>query len=192
MIANSLVNGLSWDSIDLKLDKWKSLTNKGQKLSKKDKDSEKADIHTNEDVDIISSEEKMRKNEELRAQKEKQAKFAEEHPRLAGIRNWFRKIFKKDKLLPESTEEIEVATEEPEANSKGESDQSFKEYIRYVAEYGENEARKKQLREKMGRPDRKAAMSQDGRSSLRSIEERAKELQASTEERLRKEEEGRY
>ena len=34
MVANSLVNGLSWESIDLKLDNW----DKGRKLTNKDKD----------------------------------------------------------------------------------------------------------------------------------------------------------
>ena len=204
MIANSLVNGLSWDSIDLKLDNWNKLTNKGKKLSRKGKEPEKTnehgDAHLNEDgehgdahanegeeVELVSSEAKKKENEELIAKKKKQAEFAAKHPKLARIGNWFKNIFKKeDKSLPEPTTvttgagtKADEKTEEIEADT----DKSFKEYIRYVAEYGEKDARKKQLQEKFGRPDREPAMSEKGRQSLRAIDETVRRIQEEQNER---------
>lgn len=152
MIANSLVNGLSWDSIDLKLDNWKKLTNKGKKLSKKEKDPEKTNENNqpeneNDEKDLFSSEEKKKQNEELRIKKEKQAEFAKKHPRLAKIGNWFKKMFKKEELLPEPKIVPTTTQTKVEKEEKLDSDKSFKDYIKYVAEYGEKDARKEQLKD---------------------------------------------
>lgn len=184
MIANSLVNGLSWDSIDLKLDNWKKLTNKGKKLSKKENTPEKSDKNNqpgkeneDEEKDLVSSEEKKKQNEELKAKKEKQAEFAKKHPRLAKIGNWFKNVFKKDKLLPGPTSVSTGTQTKVENKEEMDTDKSFKEYIRYVAEYGEKDARKRQLQEKFGRTDREPAMTEKGRQALKDIDETVRRIQ---------------
>lgn len=137
MIANSLVKGLSWDSIDLKLDNWdKKFTSKDKKLSKKDKDKsdeEKSD-EKKEDKDFDKTD--LNKNKDSNKENEEKSDFANKHPRLAKIGNWFKKIFNKDKMLPPGKEE----------NEPKKPDESFKEYIKFVAEYGHENARKEQIK----------------------------------------------
>ncbi|MBQ2916887.1 MAG: hypothetical protein IJE59_01720 [Clostridia bacterium] len=134
MVAKSLVNGLSWDSIDLKLDNWqdRKLTNKGEKLSRKEK-TDNVQSKDGENIDIISSEENYRKNEELRKKKEQKTEFENKHPRLAKIGNWFKNIFKKDKMLPPAKDE---KTDEKTDKDLIIKDESFKEFIKVVADKG--------------------------------------------------------
>lgn len=151
MVANSLVNGLSWDSIDLKLDNWGKLTNKGEKLSRREKDQDK----TNEKEQPESKVEETvaindkTENKELRTKLGKQAEFAEKHPRLAKIGNWFKKLFKQEALLPEKTTIEEQAKSEAKEEVENDSDKEFKEYIKQIAEKGINglEAEQKATRQ---------------------------------------------
>ncbi len=136
MVANSLVNGLSWDSIDLKLDNWKRYTNKDKKLSNKDKTDDKS--KPDETKGQSNGEETGKANEEeLRKKAEKRAQFEAKHPRLAKIGKWFNKLFGKDKFLPEPTKtKLQTEAEQSENKEILDVDKSFKEYIKQVAEKG--------------------------------------------------------
>lgn len=135
MVAKNLLNGASWDTINLKLDSWNKLINKGEKLSKKEETVNRTE--NNEMEDIFSSQEKEEEFKKLKAKEEKAAKFAEKHPRLAKIGNWFRKVFKKEKSLPELVAADDVIkTTENKEEKEIDSDKDFKEYIKVVAEKG--------------------------------------------------------
>lgn len=138
MVAKNLLNGASWDTIDLKLDSWNKLTNKGEKLSKKENSVNEINrTENNEMEDIFSSQEKEEEFKKLKAKEEKAAKFAEKHPRLAKIGNWFRKVLKKEKSLPElAAADDVVKTTENKEEKEIDSDKDFKEYIKVVAEKG--------------------------------------------------------
>lgn len=136
MVANSLVNGLSWDSIDLKLDNWKRYTNKDKKLSNKGKTDDKS--KGDEAKGQSKGEENGNRetgelnNEELRKKSEKRAQFEAKHPRLARIGKWFNKVFgRNDTLLPPPEQ-----TEPPKEEETLDADKSFKEYIKQIAEKG--------------------------------------------------------
>ena len=155
MVAKNLLNGASWDTIDLKLDNWdKKYTKKkdekdvekakteNENLGKEGEASAKPSLEnksgefSEEDLISDSSAEKYKKNKQLMSK--------DKHPRLTKIKNWFKKILKKEeKMLPEpeekgKSEKIKAAsalnkTEEPKEKDE---DKSFREYIKAVAEKG--------------------------------------------------------
>lgn len=168
LVARSLVNGLSWDSIDLKLDNM--YTKKDKKFKNADKTQKLANkenkvVEEKEDLDIISSEENLRKNEELRNKKEKKEEFENKHPRLAKIGNWFRKIFKRDMMLPEGKDESKDVEPLEEESKIKKSDESFKEYIKLVAEYGYKDAKKEGLKNNKDLRARYEAMKEANRKA---------------------------
>lgn len=171
MVAKNLLNGASWDTIDLKLDNW----DKKYTRNKDDKNIIKAKPE-NENI-TARAEEKKEVNEELGETEEmdvfsdsnaeaykrnKQLMFEKKHPRLARIQNWFKKVFKKeDKLLTDGSEEQEIVQSEKikaarklnrskenkekvENVEKTVEDKSFKEYIKVVAEKGVEGASKEE------------------------------------------------
>lgn len=194
MVANNLINGLSWDSIDLKLDNWKDkkFTSTDEKLSDKGKreekdDSEKIDNKEeksgSEEMEDVFSSDKKAKNHEKEM---KRKAFAEKHPRLAKVANWFRNKFKRNDLLeagkvedknPETLEDVKTDREEI----------SFKEYIKEIAEKGldavkadELAARKERLaqlrKEKGWRQGDTGAkgLSEEGKKALNDIDDIAR------------------
>ncbi len=180
MIANSLINGYSWDSIDLKLDNWqdKKFNSKDGKL-KDVVNTEKNEKPEYEDV--ISSKEELRKNEKAREEKNK-TEFEKKHPMLSKIGNWFKKTFKRVERLPEPKKE------EPEVETKiNKEDKNFKEYIREIAEKGmdgikaeeiaKNKERLAKLREEKGwrQGDIGAkGLTEEGRKALNDIDDMAR------------------
>ena len=176
MVAKNLLNGASWDTIDLKLDNWdKKYTKKkdvektkteNENLGKEGEVSAKPSLEnklgefSEEDLISDSSAEKYKKNKQLMSE--------DKHPRLTKIKNWFKKILKKEeKMLPEPEEKQELGksdkikaasalnNEKPKEQDKGqdEKDESFKEYIRAVARNGVKGANAERLaawREKNG------------------------------------------
>ena len=159
MVANKLVNGFSWDSIDLKLSNWNKLTNKNGKLSKKDKGKEergseiegpevRSEIPEGEgpEVETGYGEEHIEESPSRLQKianwfKEKGENLKENHPLLAKISNGIGKLFKKDTMLPEVKPETK-----PETTKKIDSDKTFNEYIKFVAEYGEKDAKREQIK----------------------------------------------
>lgn len=159
MTAKSLINGLSWDTIEIKLDNWKDkkFTSK-TKVVEKVKNEEKEHIEESEkdqvknlkdkyqaiDSDIYSdsNHQKAKETEAARANKEEtglinQSEFAKKHPRLAKIANWFKekanKIFNvnKEVQLDEPKPNMDSIAQPPE-----EKEVDFKEYLKDIAEKG--------------------------------------------------------
>lgn len=131
MVAKNLLNGASWDTINLKLDNWdkKFTKKKDEKQAEKARiengNSEKEEqqqLETDElfanvfpedkpedfdDRDIISDSNAEEYN------KNKRLMFEKKHPRLAKIQRWFNRILgKEEKMLPEPEEEQELGKSE--------------------------------------------------------------------------------
>lgn len=133
MVAKNLLNGVSWDSINLKLDNW------DKKFTKeKDKgEGQKPDKNEKTENDNPEKEEEQLKKEE----------FEEKHPRLTKIKKWFKKIFgKEEKMLPEPKPK---EVEEPEDKKIEDEDKSFREYIREIAEKGMDRVKQEELKRKL-------------------------------------------
>lgn len=165
MVAKNLLNGASWDTIDLKLDNWdkKYTKKKDEKQAEKAKiengnsgKEEQQQLETDElfanvfpedkpedfdDRDIISDSNAEEYN------KNKQLMFEKKHPRLAKIKRWFNRILgKEEKMLPEPEEKQELGKSEKikaasalnktEESKEQDEDKSFREYIKAVAEKG--------------------------------------------------------
>lgn len=168
MVANNLMQGLSWDRIDLKLDDWKS-----RKFTAKEKISEKVKTETEgKDIDIDGLENKIIKETKRQIGKKSNEiddtelvdeleelgmipDFDTRHPRLAKIKNWFKEKFKKIKdFIVMDEESLENNDEEIGDNNEEtkDTDNEFKKYLKEVAEKGMDgikaekqiEARKKQ------------------------------------------------
>lgn len=185
MVAKNLLNGASWDTINLKLDSWNKLINKGEKLSKKEEFVNRTNrTENNEMEDIFSSKEKEEEFKKISAKKQKAAEFAEKHPKLAKIGNWFKKLFKKETLLPEKTK----TKPEVEKEAKTDLDKDFKEYIKQIAEKGmdgaETDRQQKakerlvKFREEKGyrQGNTGGTMTQEGREALNKIDETVQEI----------------
>ena len=191
MVANSLVNGLSWDSIDLKLENWKNrkFTQKDEKsvdpieAARRAREQKVKEFKLNPDLDKEFGE----LDSDLENNNKPDLTFADKHPRLAKIGNFFKgikdKITRKAKSETENTETKEPAKKEEKTKEEPKKlKDDFKDYIKYVAEYGEQEARKKQLQEKFGRTDKKQpVMTEKGRQSLKEIDETVKRIQEENE-----------
>lgn len=163
MAAKSLVNGLSWDSIEIKLDNWKD-----RKFTSKSKVAE--NVRTEKDMEIDkdrifkdidrtlnadkykeiysdSEHEKAKEAEKVRTEKEElgmteQSEFAKKHPRLAKIANWFKektsKIFNinTDVEVDSPKPNIDPIAKAPEAKKESKQEVDFKEYLKDIAEKG--------------------------------------------------------
>ena len=152
MVAKNLLNGASWDTIDLKLDNWDKKYTKKKDVEKTKAENEnsgkegevsakpslenKLGEFSEEDLISDSSAEKYKKNKQLMSE--------DKHPRLTKIKNWFKKILKKEeKMLPEpeekgKSEKIKAASalNKTEESKEQDEDKSFREYIKAVAEKG--------------------------------------------------------
>lgn len=135
MVCNSLVNGLSWDSIGLKLDNWQErrFTSK-EKTPIKDK-TEKNKNENTEFKDIISDPEALKRNEDLRKAKEGN-NFDDKHPKLAKIKNWFKSRFGRSKNALPEPQNPNKENDEGEVKKENKEAKSFKEYIKEIAEKG--------------------------------------------------------
>ena len=216
MVANSLVSGLSWDSIDLKLDNWA----KDRKLTPKDEKSKdpieaarrareakvkgfKLDPDIDKEFEDEPKEPKSDKPEHEEGGKLDRT-FADKHPRLARIGNFFKGI--RDKIMRNEKDEVHntetkkpVRKEEPEVTEKAKNegrevvDLGFKEYIKVVAEKGyevadadleaarkeELKARLKAFRQENGygpKPGEETKLTPEGREALRRIDEQVRRI----------------
>lgn len=156
MVCNNLMKGLSWDSIEVKLDNWQSkrYTSK-EKITSKAKNTPEATIDINElGKKIIKQTEEQIKNglrseetgigdikKEPKVEKEDKkedtelvvvSEFDKKHPRLAKIKNWFKNKFKNiSKKEVNSAEELENIEKEQNALKE---DNEFKQYLKEVVE----------------------------------------------------------
>lgn len=118
LVIDNLINGMSWDSIEMNLDKWKDSKFKADKVNaeklkseiktqkqeekqepktkpiKQDKD-ETQKIVTKSNSETIKEDdyknvEREEKKDEIKELPIKVSKFDQKHPRLAKIKNWFK------------------------------------------------------------------------------------------------------
>lgn len=137
MVANKLVNGFSWDSIDLALDNWdnRKFTSKDEKLKHAVEQARKEKV---ENFEINIDPDKDDNKPDLT--------FADKHPRLAKVANFFKGL--KDRFIKkENVEKVQPSQPLNNEEVKRSTDSEFKDYIKYVAEYGEKDARKEQLKD---------------------------------------------
>lgn len=189
MVANSLVNGLSWDSIDLKLDNWnnKKFKAKDDKSVKNWREARKEKVE-NFKLDIKDPEKISDREEDIKEEGEQNKlpdrTFDDRHPRLAKIKKFFKNIkdkFSKKEVTPEKPEEDKPEKEE----NKVENDKSFKEYIKEIAEKGidgisneKAENKKEQLKkrlEELRKANREAEANKFGKEYAKQSDYRQKD-----------------
>lgn len=171
-VARNLLEGLSWDSIDMNLDNWKDKRFK-EKDGRLSKDIEHSKDGTRKDGEEASNEKQEENPENLEAElgdnginpelPAPKNTFADRHPRLAKIGRFFKNIFSKSR---KSNVEIEKTAEElqdeirnkqideaidknneekaMQKGTKAQEELSFKEYIKQIAEKGMTEVEKEQ------------------------------------------------
>lgn len=162
MVANNLIRGLSWSSIEVNLDKWKerkyTTGKEDSKKIKKKKEARKSEgkdekrpiegvkkivqnigkkiEQYNEINNLTDFEEEPKKKKENNKDNKlpvEVSEFDKKHPRIAKMKNWFKKIFKSDKETKTTTEEIKEL--------KGERE-DFKKYLKEIAEKGYEQVEK--------------------------------------------------
>jgi len=153
LVAHNLLNGLNWDLINMKLDNWqdKKFTSKDGKLEENIK--RKREEKVNEFMENYApnlDDETPGRDDETSENNKPALTFADKHPRLAKIGNFFKGI--RDRFTKKEKEDIQ-STEPKEPVKK---EESFKEYIREVAEKGldgiaaeEKAARQKAAKQKL-------------------------------------------
>ncbi|MCI8411089.1 MAG: hypothetical protein HFJ40_01300 [Clostridia bacterium] len=160
MVANNLMQGLNWNTIELRLDNWKAkkYTN-SEKTSEKSKKDNEIDLdalgqkimnqtkkiikdrENNDDIDIDDIDyidDKEEKGLTVKSQ------FDIKHPRLAKMKDWFKDKFRNITGKNKSKEEKSENNEEQKVSK----DNEFKNYIRQVAEKGMDEVKKEQIEDK--------------------------------------------
>lgn len=166
LVARNLLDGLSWEQIDIKLDNWKdkrfkSVDNKLEteiEALKRKREEKVNDFKLDIKEDGLDYKKEDGLNYKIEEKTNKpDLTFADKHPRLAKIGNFFKglkdRFIKKDQ--PEMSEKYnpEITTVE-EKNEKEEK--PFKEYIKEIAEKGidgvneeEKTAKRRELKAKL-------------------------------------------
>lgn len=192
MICGKLIEGYSWDSIDMKLEQWqdRKLTSKKETADKmrnaaKEDKKEKAERTSSQEREGASresgkgkttigrtnpEESKEKPEEEKAGSLVEVSEFDRKHPRLAKIKNFFKRMgqsIKNTSTDKEDLEEIEKEAEgkvekvakgkeekspisqekTPEEKAKEEAD-DFRAYIKVVADKGMKQADKERLEAK--------------------------------------------
>lgn len=151
--VNRLMQGYSYDSVELALKDWedRTLTGKDTAISKVSGKNKEVKKDGKMDLDELSD--KIIKNAEglTRGGDENSlvevSKFAQKHPRIAKITNWVKSKWNKFRNKDEKEEKTKDK-EEPSKTSK-ETHEDFVNYMREVAEKGLKTAKKEKLEEKM-------------------------------------------
>lgn len=179
MICGKLIEGYSWDSIDMKLEQWqdrkftskKETVDKMRNAAKEDKKekTEKTSSQAREGQNReagksktttgrTNPEESKEKQEEKAGPLVEVSEFDRKHPRLAKIKNFFKKMGQSIKNTftdkEEDLEKVEKEEKTPvsqektsEAKDKEEAD-DFRSYIKVVADKGMKQADKERLEAK--------------------------------------------
>lgn len=157
MICGKLVEGYSWDSIDMKLEQWQD-----RKLTAKkgtaDKLKQATEVEKGENILGKDTTEK-----ENSSQKDlvEVSEFDQKHPRLAKFKNFFKNIGKNIKeYFKQDKEDINSDEKIVEEKNKNEKD-DFRNYIKVVAEKGMNQADKERLESKRKEFKQKIAETED-------------------------------
>ena len=161
MICGKLIEGYSWESIDMKLEQWQD-----RKLTSKKETADKmraaANVDKKERTKRAATQEKGTTREDSKGKtgrndsegskgKEKTEKggslvevseFDRKHPKLAKIKSFFKKMGQK---IKDTFTDEEVSQEKtPEVKAKEEAD-DFRSYIKVVADKGIKQADKERL-----------------------------------------------
>lgn len=174
MICGKLIEGYSWDSIDMKLEQWqdRKLTSKKETADKmrnaaKEDKKEKAERTSSQaregagrelgkgkaTIGRTNPEDSKEKPEEEKAGSLVEvSEFDRKHPRLAKIKNFFKRMGQSIKNTftdkEEDLEKVEKSEEKsPEEKAKEEAD-DFRAYIKVVADKGMKQADKERLEAK--------------------------------------------
>lgn len=137
MAARNLVEGKSWDAIDIKLQNWKTYTSSketAEKIKRAAKVNDRTDVKGSQGI-------KKEENDDLTLARI--SEFEQKHPKLATMKNWVLNHWSKlkskitERIKPnEENREEEKATQEPTNNKEDE----FRAYLRNVAEKGMKQA----------------------------------------------------
>ena len=173
MICGKLVEGYSWDSIDMKLEQWKDREFKAPKgTAAKMRGAEESDRKF--DFSRLYNDEKSpfykgKDDGENKALVEV-SEFDQKHPKLAKLKNFFKKIGKNIKEAfvgePELNEKEEKDTKTAVATEKSGKD-DFRDYIKVVAEKGMKEADKERLEAKKREAQQKIARQEQDKEEER-------------------------
>ena len=164
MICGRLVEGYSWDSIDVKLEKWKEREFRGEKgtLAKMQeargpvRESALSQLSTELGKVPAGKEEENTDSREIVEISE----FDLDHPRIAKIKNFFKnvvrkvkKVFNRDETIDaDFVEETEEAKQEVKEEVKEtpniDDNKEFRDYIKVVAEKGMEAAKREKLEAK--------------------------------------------
>lgn len=172
MVANNLMQGASWDSIDLKLENWKERYTSKEKIVEKVKGTSKEDVQkentskgidNEENIDLsqkieATTEELLKEKEEDKDKEEKSlqevSEFEKKHPRLAKIGKWFKDKWNKirgnkNKEEKDNKDEKgkveEEKTEQEETQSSDNNRDEFRQYLKDVAEKGMKQTAREKL-----------------------------------------------
>ena len=157
MICGKLVEGYSWDSIDMKLEQWQD-----RKLTAKkgtaDKLKQATEVEKGENG--LEKDNSTEKNNSAQKDLVEVSEFDQKHPRLAKIKNFFKNIGKNIKeYFKEDKEDIKSDEKSVEEKNKNEKD-DFRNYIKVVAEKGMKQADKDRLETKKKEVQQKIATSE--------------------------------
>lgn len=158
MICGKLVEGYSWDSIDVKLENWKEREFRGEKgtiekmqrASSSVRESALSQLSTELGKVPATREEGHTDNKEIVEISE----FDLAHPRIAKIKNFFKnvarrvkEVFNRDEAIDaDFVEEIEEEKEEVVKETPNIDDnKDFRDYIKVVAEKGMEAAKREKL-----------------------------------------------
>lgn len=134
LVGKNLVEGFSWDSIEMNLDKWKDRTLTAKKTVAKD--SEKVTANSNEKIDIEEEQE-----ENLPA---KVGRFTKIKNAFTKFTNIFKNIFK-----PKDIDEIEEENSATDKEKVETERDEFTKYLREVAEKGYKEVSKEEAKKRL-------------------------------------------
>ena len=155
---NRLMEGYTYDSVELALDKWEDRSFKGKdtpisKVSEKHREKDK-------NIDIESLSDKIIKNAEELTGGDSENKlvevseFEQKHPRLAKITNWVKN--KWNKFRGKDSKQPEQQKEEEKQESSKDSHEDFKKYLREVAEKGLDTVKREEAQTKLEENKKKA------------------------------------
>ena len=154
MIANNLLNGYSWDSIELNLDSWKERKLTANKENKqKMKEKMKAVKSSNKPTPTrVKEQSKIKKylhdfflgdygDNEYKPKENLPVatkSFDEKHPTIAKLKNWIKDKYKnlKDFILGENDGVKNKGKKSEEEKANIAKDEEFKKYIKEIAEKG--------------------------------------------------------
>ena len=142
MICGKLVEGYSWDSIDIKLEQWQDRKFTAKKGTA-DKLKQATEVEKGELGKDITEKENSSQKDLVEV-----SEFDQKHPRLAKFKNFFKNIGKNIKeYFKQDKEDINSDEKSEEEKNKKEKD-DFRNYIKVVAEKGMNQADKERLEAK--------------------------------------------